>query len=117
MRKPVLRCVISQTSDDAEQTQLVVRDNLPASRFELLDLSDPEAPLRSYANYSLQSGGVVVVPHVETLLPYRGSGFADELMAGIVEDLRHTERTIVALCSFAAEYLRSRPDTADVSTN
>lgn len=113
---PVLYLVTLQTPEDAKQAQLVVRDHLPAGRFELLDLADPEAPLRSYANYSLQ-GEVVVVHHVETLLPYRGNGRADELMAGIVEDLRQTQRTIVALCSFAAEYLRSRPDTADVVTH
>lgn len=105
-----------QGSENSEQLQLVVRDNLPASRFELLDQSDPESPLRSYANYTLQ-GGAVVVPHVETLLPYRGNGFAAELMAGIVEDLRHTERKIVALCPFAAQYLHTRPETADVTSH
>ncbi|NNF54324.1 MAG: N-acetyltransferase [Acidimicrobiales bacterium] len=96
-----------QDSETTNQQQFMVRDNVPAGRYELLDLSDPEAPLRSYANYVLQ-GDAVVVSHVETLLPYRGNGFADELMAGIVDDLRVGERTIVALCSFAAEYLRSR---------
>ena len=116
MRRPVLYLVTLQTPEDADQSQLVVRDNLPAGRFELLDLSEPEAPLRSYASYVLQ-GDVVVVHHVETLLPYRGSGFAEELMAGIVQELRQTSRTIAALCPFAAEYLRSRPHTADVVTH
>lgn len=105
-----------KASENFEQLQLVVRDNVPASRYELLDQSDPESPLRSFANYALQ-GGAVVVSHVETLLPYRGNGFAEQLMAGLVEDLRHTDRKIVALCTFAAQYLRSRPETADVTAH
>lgn len=66
-----------------------------------------------YASFREQ-GAAVVVPHVETLHEYRGQGYADRLMEGIIERLRASGRTIVPLCPFAATYLRDHPEHGDL---
>lgn len=86
-----------------------VTDATDASRFELRRSGE----LVGFATYHLR-GDVVVVPHVETLMQYRGHGYAGRLMDGIVEILRSDGRTIVPQCSFAASHLRGRPDDADI---
>ena len=91
-------------ADDFEVTDATATD-----RFELRRAGE----LVGYATYR-RSGDAVVVPHVETLVPYRGRGYAGRLMAGIVDILRHDGQTIVPHCSFAAAYLRDHPDDADV---
>ena len=86
-----------------------VIDNVGTGRFELR----VDGELRSFANYRERSGALVV-PHVETIRQYRGNGFAEHLMDGVVENLRETGRLIVPICPYAAEYLRARPDTHDL---
>lgn len=86
-----------------------VTDAIDSDRFELRRAGE----LMGYATYR-RRGDAVVVPHVETLVQYRGQGYASRLMAGIVEILRREGRTIVPHCSFAAGYLRDHPDDADV---
>lgn len=83
-------------------------DGGPA-RFEL----HRDGDVVSYATYHVRDGAVVV-PHVETLAQHRGNGFADRLMEGMIDILREQERTIVPICSFAAGYLRQRPEHADL---
>lgn len=78
-------------------------------RFELLLDGD----VVSYAPYR-PHGDTIVVPHVETLAPHRGNGYADRLMAGIVEIVRERGQTILPLCWFASGYLGSRPECSDV---
>lgn len=95
-------------NSDRGSDSLVVRDNTKNARFELVDSAD--ASLRSFANYSLRNGSVVI-PHVETLVEHRGNGYAKRLMDGIMDDLRETGRFILPLCPFAAQYVRERPDT------
>jgi len=80
-----------------------------SARFELRR----DGELVSSATYRLE-GDVFVVPYMETLPQYRGNGFADRLMEGMVEILRGSGRTIEPLCSFAAGYLRDHPEHADV---
>ncbi len=99
------------TKPAAGDPQRVVVDNVEASRFELR--TEPDGELISFADYSDRNGSLVV-PHVETLMEHRGNGFAAELMAGVVTNLRSTDRTITPLCPFAAGYLRDRPDTHDL---
>lgn len=86
-----------------------VIDNVEAGRFEL----HVDGELRSFANYRERSGALVV-PHVETIRRYRGNGFAERLMDGVVKDLRETGRGIVPICPYAVEYLRARPATHDL---
>ena len=67
----------------------------------------------SFATY-VERDGSVVVPHVETLLEHRGQGYADRLLEGMLAQLRASDRTIVALCSYAAGYLRANPQHHDL---
>lgn len=82
------------------------------SRFELRRGSE-SGELVGWAAYRREDGAVVI-PHVETLVQYRGQGFADRLMAGIVATVRRSGGTIMPLCSFAAGHLRDHPEHADL---
>jgi predicted GNAT family acetyltransferase len=86
-----------------------VQDRPERRRYELTDGGE----LIAWADYSVD-GETVVVPHVETVVAHRGQGNAARLMDGVVEDLRATGRAIRPICSFAAAYLRARPDTHDL---
>ncbi|MEM9467853.1 MAG: GNAT family N-acetyltransferase [Actinomycetota bacterium] len=86
-----------------------VRDNPDRQRYELVIADE----IVSIADYRLD-GDAVVVPHVETNPTHRGQGNADRLMAGMLDDLRARERTIVPLCPFAADYIRNHPDQHDL---
>lgn len=97
----------------AEAGGRVVVDNADRQRFELRAGHSDDAEVLSFATYAAD-GSSLVVPHVETKMEHRGNGFADELMAGVVENLRTTDRNILPLCPFAAQYLRDRPDDHDV---
>ncbi len=78
-----------------------VVENREAGRFEL----HRDAEVVSFATYRERSGGVIV-PHVETLAEHRGQGYADRLMAGILDIIASGNRTITPLCPFAAAYIR-----------
>lgn len=86
-----------------------VHEQRETQRFELRR----EGEVVGYATFREQ-GDAVVVPHVETLGEHRGQGYAGQLMAGIVEHLRSTGRTIVPHCSFAASYMRAHPEHDDL---
>lgn len=86
-----------------------VVDVADASRFELL-LAGERVGL---ADYSLD-GDVITVPHVETDPEHQGKGFAAVLMAGVLESVRSSGRTIRPLCPYADAYMRRHPDTADL---
>ncbi len=94
------------TTDDAD---LAVTEDEAARRFELRRGDE----VVSHATYSLRDD-VVVVPHVETAPEHRGNGYADRLMAGLLELLRTSDRRIEPLCPFAAGYVRDHPDQADL---
>lgn len=84
-------------------------DDGGSPRFELV----VDGRAVSSAAYRLQ-GGAVVISHVQTAVASRGNGYADRLMAGIVEHVRERGRTIVPLCWFADAYLRARPECSDL---
>lgn len=72
-----------------------------------------DGELVGYANYSASDKNVVV-PHVETLREYRGNGYGDRLMDGLLALLRAQGRTITPTCSFAAGHIRDNPEQADL---
>ena len=103
----------SPRSSDQDTERFVVVDAVldgGSSRFEL----HRDGELVGWATYRREDD-TVVIPHVETLVEYRGQGFADRLMAGIVGNVRGSGRTIMPLCSFAAGYLRDHPEHDDVA--
>ncbi len=81
-------------------------------RFELRRAGE----LLSFADYQTRNESDVVVPHVETLRPHRGNGYAERLMDGITEALHASGRTITPLCPFAAQYMRERPELTPLLT-
>ena len=90
-------------------TDLTVVDVPERSRFELR-LGDERVGLADYTVHD----DVVTVPHVETDPAHRGQGFAAELMAGLLAQLREDGRTIRPLCPYAAAYVREHPEVQDL---
>ena len=88
---------------------LTVIDEASSSRFTL----HLDGEIVGLANYS-RVDGVVTIPHVETVPAHRGQGFAAVLMDGVIESIRTNGRTIRPICSYAADYIRDRPDTHDL---
>ena len=86
-----------------------MRDNPTRQRYELM-IDDQIVSIADYRT----DGTTLVVPHVETDPRFRGRGMADRLMAGMLADLRETERTIRPLCPFAARYIDDHADTRDL---
>ena len=96
-------------SSAASNARFEIVDVPSSSRFEL----HRDASLVGFATYR-ELDGVLLVPHVETLVAYRGQGFADRLMGGLVRIVRSDGRRIDPRCSYAAAYMRDHPDDADV---
>ena len=107
LRRPRRRaCTLSCHTADVEHT---VRDIPERQRYELV----VDGNIVSIADYH-ERGDAIVVPHVETDPAHRGQGMADRLMAGVLADLRATNRKIVPLCPFADTYIRERPEEQDL---
>lgn len=96
-------------ADSPSSEELTVVDVTDASRFELR-LGGERVGL---ADYSLD-GDVITVPRVETDPVHRGKGFAATLMAGVLDSVRSSGRTIRPNCPYADAYMRRHPDTADL---
>lgn len=98
---------MSDTEDS--RSDLLVVDVPAASRFELM-LGTERVGL---ADYSVV-GDVITVPHVETDPVHQGRGFAAVLMDGVIDSLRANGQTIRPVCTYAAAYMRRRPETSDL---
>ncbi len=100
---------MTSTMHQPESTDGVV-ENVDAARFELWIAGE----VLSFASYSSQPDGSVVVPHVETKPQHRGNGNAAFLMDGLLGLLRSSGRRIVPLCPFAADHVRSNQQHHDL---
>lgn len=100
-------------SKDNETGEYSIFENRDEGRFEL----HHDDEILSIANFSERSGGIVVIPHVETSPAHRGQGNAGRLMDGVLKLLRDTDRKVVPLCPFAAQHVRSNPQYADLVAN
>jgi len=85
-----------------------VIDDIERHRYELT-----EQGVTSFADYH-RSGGVVVIPHVETPPAARGGGMASRLMDGVAQHLRAEGLKVVPTCPYAAAWFRRRPELADL---
>jgi hypothetical protein len=90
--------------------QLTVGEDRDARRFEL---TDPDQAVVGHASYSVD-GDTVVIDHVQTAPEHRGNGYAARLMAGLLDQLRATDRRVVPVCSYAVAYLRDHPEHQDL---
>ena len=80
-----------------------VIDNKAQSRYELM--TDGHL---SIADYSLE-GERISISDVEVPEALRGKGIAAQVMAGVVEDAKARNLTIVPVCSYAAAYMQRHP--------
>ena len=93
----------------SEHEQLEVVDLGAGRRYELR--LDGERV--GSADYRV-SDGVITIPHVETEPAHRGKDFAARLMASVLDDVRARQLTVHPTCSYAAAYMRRRPETHDL---
>lgn len=91
------------------EAEFDVIDASGSARFELRRAGE----LVGFATYRRRKGSIVV-QHVETLVQHRGQGFADRLMAGLVEIARREGVGLVPHCSFAVDYFQEHAEHADV---
>jgi predicted GNAT family acetyltransferase len=87
----------------------VIINDTTRDRFELMDGDEVIA----FATYVVD-GGTVVIHHVETTPSRRRNGHAAELMAGVLDQIRRTGRTVTPVCSYALAYLQDHPDQHDL---
>ena len=85
-----------------------VTDNRERSRFEL-----EEQGLVAFADYRLQ-GDRLVIPHVEAPPALRGTGTAGRLMTGLLGMVRERGLKVVAVCPYAAAFIRRHPEFQDL---
>jgi predicted GNAT family acetyltransferase len=85
-----------------------VVDNQQRSRFELT----VDGHL-AFAAYELL-GGQIVLTHTETPSALRGRGVGSALARGALASARQRGLSVVPLCPFMAEYIRTHPDQLDL---
>jgi len=88
---------------------LVVTEDPAAHRFELRRGGEQVG----HASYTVE-GDTVVIDHVQTAPQNRGNGFAAALMAGLLDQLRDSGRTVVPVCSYAVAYIRDNAGQQDL---
>jgi len=57
---------------------------------------------------------VVVLPHTETVLTFRGRGLAGQLIGFALDDIRAAGKKVSPLCPFVADYIRQNPQYIDL---
>jgi predicted GNAT family acetyltransferase len=89
-------------------------------QLEVVDLGDEQRyELRldgervGSADYRVRNG-VMTIPHVETEPAHQGKEFAARLMSGVLDNARTQELSVNPTCTYAAAYMRRRPETHDL---
>ena len=90
-----------------ESSQVVVRNNPDALRYELV-VDDEVVGEIDYR----RSNDAVVLVHTEVSPALEGRGLGGQLVAGALEDIRAQGLRVVAVCPFVRAYLRRHPDSA-----
>ena len=85
-----------------------VTDNQDKSRFEM-----KEQGLIAFANYR-REGDRLVLLHVESPPELRGAGVAGRLMVGILDHARARHQKVIAVCPYAADFIRKHPQYQDL---
>ena len=83
-----------------------LRDNLAASRFEMIE--DGQVVFADYR----RAGDRLIIDHVEAPTELRGTGAAGRFMAALAARARSDRVKLVPLCSYAAHWLAQHPDIA-----
>ncbi|HEY2050958.1 MAG TPA: GNAT family N-acetyltransferase [Caulobacteraceae bacterium] len=85
-----------------------MRINEAVGRFER-----DEAGQVVFADYRCAEGRLIL-DHVEAPIALRGTGAAGRLMEDIAAYAREQGLSIIPLCSYAARWLRTRPEHSDL---
>ena len=72
-----------------------------------------EQGLTSWADYRL-AGERLIIDHVESPGPLRGTGAAGRLMAAVAADARAKNLKITPICGYAAAWLQRSPEFRDL---
>ena len=89
--------------------EVTIRDNDAKHRYELL-LDGKRAGELVYH----RSNGVVTLVHTEVAPKLKGRGLGEQLVAGVLDEIRQQDLHIVPLCPFVKEYLGRHPEDADL---
>ncbi len=95
-------------SDDKRTGNLDVRNNEPASRFEV----EVEGQL-CLAAYRLD-GQVMTMTHTEVPRALEGRGIAAALVRAALDHARARNLKVRPLCSYVARYIERHPETQDL---
>ena len=69
----------------------------------------------SLADYrEVDDGGTLVFHHTLTPVPYRGNGYAAELVGRALDDVRASGRRVVATCWFVEDFIALHPEYQDL---
>lgn len=88
----------------AEPPDIGVRDNPPASRYELVR----DGEVIGHATYR-REGNRLVVPYVEVEPRFEGRGYGSQLCAGLLADARKRSLEVVPVCPFLTWYMERIP--------
>ena len=86
-----------------------VRDNPERQRYELV----VDGEVLGIADYVVQ-GDVIVMPHTVIAPARRGQGLGAVLVAGALDDIRRSGRTVVPRCWYVAEFIDDHQEYADL---
>ncbi|MBE7501142.1 MAG: N-acetyltransferase [Verrucomicrobiales bacterium] len=91
-----------------DPTQLVIRHNVPAQRFEAL-----VGGLLAWLGYA-REGPRYVLDHTWVPEELRGRGLAAQLAAAALTEARQRHWRILPRCSYVASFLRKHPEFSDL---
>lgn len=87
--------------DDTADSYVLRADDEVLSHADFIRTGTPEAP-------------VLVFHHTFTIPRHRGNGYAEELVAAALDDVRERGERIRASCWFVADFVRDHPDYQDL---
>jgi uncharacterized protein len=73
-----------------------------------------DGELLSLADYRIVDDGTVDFDHTLTPPAHRGNGYAADLVAQALDDVRSSGHHVVASCWFVAEFLADHPEYQDL---
>jgi len=67
----------------------------------------------AFVSYEMR-GGVMVLMHTVVQPEFRGRGIADQLVADVLDDIRHQGIQVLVECPYVLAYLERHPEDRDV---
>jgi len=86
-----------------------VRNNEAEARYELF----VDGEFRGFADYR-DTGEAMVFPHTVIDSAHRGNGLGAKLVRGALDDVRRSDRSVIATCWYVAEFIDEHPEYQDL---